>query len=159
MMYIGIGNAGCKLLWAFRQVLDLATGHPPALANDCFAIADSDPNNGILHHARQQTGHIPDPLRVRVFDIDRYWNGGCGVYHIIGEMVVDIAHVQGATLDLTANYFKPVWNARLEAVARVTRRTRTLGFIECEVCDESGSMVAKVFSTCMVLRGKEAAGR
>ena len=42
------------------------------------------------------------------------------------------------TLDLTANYFKPVWNARLEAVARVVRRTRTLGFIECEVTDESG---------------------
>jgi uncharacterized protein (TIGR00369 family) len=63
------------------------------------------------------------------------------------------------TLDLSARYFKPVWNARLEAVARVTRRTRTLGFMECEVCDESGSMVAKVFSTCMVLRGREAAGR
>ena len=63
------------------------------------------------------------------------------------------------TLDLNAKFFKPVWKARLQAVARVTRRTRALGLIECEVTDESGSLVAKVFSTCMVLRGAEAAGR
>jgi uncharacterized protein (TIGR00369 family) len=63
------------------------------------------------------------------------------------------------TLDLTAKFFKPIWKARLEAVARVTRRTRTLGFIECEVTDPGGSVVAKVFSTCMVLRGEEASGR
>jgi uncharacterized protein (TIGR00369 family) len=63
------------------------------------------------------------------------------------------------TLDLTSKFFKPVWNARLEAVAQVTRRTRTLGFVECAVTDDSGSLVAKVFSTCMVLRAQEAAGR
>ncbi|HEX4478988.1 MAG TPA: PaaI family thioesterase [Polyangiaceae bacterium] len=63
------------------------------------------------------------------------------------------------TLDLTTKFFKPVWNARLRATSRVTRRTRTLGLIECDVEDESGSLVAKVFSTCMVLRGQEARGR
>jgi uncharacterized protein (TIGR00369 family) len=63
------------------------------------------------------------------------------------------------TLDLTAKFFKPIWNARLEAVAHVIRRTRGLGFIECDVTDEAGSLVAKVFSSCMVLRGQEAAGR
>jgi uncharacterized protein (TIGR00369 family) len=63
------------------------------------------------------------------------------------------------TLDLTAKYFKPIWNARLTATARVTRRTRALGFIECDVTDDGGSVVAKVFSSCMVLRGQEAKGR
>ena len=63
------------------------------------------------------------------------------------------------TVDLTANYFKPVWNARLRASAHVTRRTKSLGFIECDVKDEKGSVVAKVFSTCMVLRGEQAQGR
>lgn len=48
---------------------------------------------------------------------------------------------------------------RLRAAAEVTRRTRSLGFIECDVKDEKSSIVAKVFSTCMVLRGKEAEGR
>lgn len=63
------------------------------------------------------------------------------------------------TLDLNAKYFKPVWRARLTANATVVRRTRTLGLVECDVTDESGSLVAKVFSTCMVLRGDEARGR
>jgi uncharacterized protein (TIGR00369 family) len=63
------------------------------------------------------------------------------------------------TVDLTAKYFKPIWNARLSAEARLGKRTRVLGFIECDVTDDSGSLVAKVFSTCMVLRGQDAAGR
>lgn len=63
------------------------------------------------------------------------------------------------TLDLNAKYFKPIWKARVRATARVTKRTRTLGLIECDVEDEKGSLVAKVFSTCMVLRGDEAKGR
>jgi uncharacterized protein (TIGR00369 family) len=63
------------------------------------------------------------------------------------------------TLDLTAKFFKPVWNARLRAEASVTKRTRTLGLVECEVADQAGSLVAKVFSTCIVLRGADAKGR
>ena len=63
------------------------------------------------------------------------------------------------TLDLTVKFFKPIWNARLRATAHVVKRTRTLGLIECEVEDDKGSLVAKVFSTCMVLRGQEAKGR
>jgi uncharacterized protein (TIGR00369 family) len=63
------------------------------------------------------------------------------------------------TLDLTTKFFKPIWNARVTALARVTKRTRTLGLIECEISDESGSLVAKVFSTCQVLRGLDAKGR
>lgn len=63
------------------------------------------------------------------------------------------------TIDLTAKYFKPIWNAKLRASAEVTKRTRSLGLIECVVEDEGGSLVAKVFSTCMVLRGEAARGR
>jgi hypothetical protein len=39
------------------------------------------------------------------------------------------------------------------------KRTRSLGLIECDVEDDTGSLVAKVFSSCMVLRGQEAQGR
>ncbi len=63
------------------------------------------------------------------------------------------------TLDLSVKFFKPIWNARLRASAHVVKRTRTLGLIECEVEDDKGSLVAKVYSTCMVLRGQEAKGR
>jgi uncharacterized protein (TIGR00369 family) len=63
------------------------------------------------------------------------------------------------TLDLTTKFLKPIWNARLRGTGRVVKRTRTLGLIECDVEDEKGSLVAKVFSSCMVLRGDEARGR
>ena len=63
------------------------------------------------------------------------------------------------TLDLTVKFFKPIWNARLRATAHVVKRTRTLGLIECDVTDESGTLVAKLYSSCMVLRGQAAVGR
>lgn len=63
------------------------------------------------------------------------------------------------TLDLTAKYFKPVWKARIRARAEVVKRTRSLGLIECVVEDDKGALVAKLYSTCMVLRGEQARGR
>jgi uncharacterized protein (TIGR00369 family) len=63
------------------------------------------------------------------------------------------------TLDLTVKFLKPVWNAGLRATARIVKRTRSLGLLECDVVDDGGSLVARVFSTCMVLRGDDAKGR
>ena len=63
------------------------------------------------------------------------------------------------TVELKANYFKPVWRDKLTATAKILKRTRTLGFIECDVTNERGSLVGRVTSTCMVLRGEEAKGR
>jgi len=63
------------------------------------------------------------------------------------------------TVDLTTKFFKPIWNAHLKATAKVTKRQRTLGLVECEITDEKGSLVAKVFSTCTVLRGDDAKNR
>jgi uncharacterized protein (TIGR00369 family) len=63
------------------------------------------------------------------------------------------------TVDLTMKFLKPIWKARLTATAMLTRRTRVMGLIECDVTDENGSLVAKAFSTCMVLRGQDAKGR
>ena len=63
------------------------------------------------------------------------------------------------TLELKINFLKPVWNARLRADARVVKRGRTVGMTECDVTDESGSLVARASSTCMALSGEKAAGR
>jgi uncharacterized protein (TIGR00369 family) len=63
------------------------------------------------------------------------------------------------TLDLTVKFLKPVWNAQLRATARMVKRTRSLGLLECDVTDDRGSLVARVYSTCMVLRGDDANGR
>src|SRR6201993_5577328 len=63
------------------------------------------------------------------------------------------------TLELKINFFRPVWEARLKAEGNVVRRGSSVGYIECEVTDEQGKLVAKAASTCLVLRGEAAKGR
>jgi uncharacterized protein (TIGR00369 family) len=63
------------------------------------------------------------------------------------------------TIELKINYFKPVWSSRLTATARIVKRTRVTCFLECDVVDDAGSLVARLGSTCMVLTGERAEGR
>ncbi len=63
------------------------------------------------------------------------------------------------TVELKINFFRPVWDAHLRAEGKVVRRGRTLGYIECEISDERGQLIAKAASTCLVLRGEDAKGR
>ncbi|MBI3029966.1 MAG: PaaI family thioesterase [Candidatus Rokubacteria bacterium] len=63
------------------------------------------------------------------------------------------------TLELKINFLKPVWNARLRAVADVVNGGRTVGLVACDVFDEKDRLVARATSTCLTLRGEQAAGR
>jgi uncharacterized protein (TIGR00369 family) len=63
------------------------------------------------------------------------------------------------TIELKINFFRPVWEAKLKAESKVVRRGTTVGYVECEITDESARLVAKAASTCMVLRGDGAKGR
>jgi uncharacterized protein (TIGR00369 family) len=63
------------------------------------------------------------------------------------------------TLELKINFLKPVWNAKLRAEARVVKRGRTVGLVECDVFDEKKSLVARASSTCLTLTGEKAQGR
>jgi uncharacterized protein (TIGR00369 family) len=63
------------------------------------------------------------------------------------------------TVELKINFFRPVWEARLRAEGKVVRRGSTMGYVECEIRDEGGQLVAKASSTCMALRGERAKGR
>jgi len=63
------------------------------------------------------------------------------------------------TLELKLNFLKPVWKARLRAVAKVVKSGRTIGLMECDITDEKDRLVARASSTCMTLRGDEAKGR
>jgi uncharacterized protein (TIGR00369 family) len=63
------------------------------------------------------------------------------------------------TIELKINFFRPVWKALLRAEGKVVRRGTTVGYVECEITDENGKLVAKAASTCMVLRGQGAKGR
>ncbi|HKF25747.1 MAG TPA: PaaI family thioesterase [Candidatus Acidoferrum sp.] len=63
------------------------------------------------------------------------------------------------TVELKINYLRPVRRAKLRAEGRVVQRGRTIGYVECEVTDENGKLIAKSNSTCLVLRGEQALGR
>jgi uncharacterized protein (TIGR00369 family) len=63
------------------------------------------------------------------------------------------------TIELKINFFRPVWEAQLRAEGKVVRRGSTIGYVECEVTDEEGRLVAKAASTCMALKGERANGR
>jgi uncharacterized protein (TIGR00369 family) len=57
-----------------------------------------------------------------------------------------------ATLELHTHYFVPVREGRLAAEARVMRRGSEVSYVECEIKDDAGRLVAKTASTCMILR-------
>src|SRR5438477_5548774 len=63
------------------------------------------------------------------------------------------------TVELKINFLRPVRIAKLCAEGRVVQRGRTVGYVECEITDENGKLIAKSNSTCLVLRGDQAAGR
>jgi uncharacterized protein (TIGR00369 family) len=63
------------------------------------------------------------------------------------------------TLELKINFLKPVWSGRLTAEGRVAKGGKSVGLVTCDVTDASGSLVAFATSTCMTLRGAQAAGR
>ncbi len=56
------------------------------------------------------------------------------------------------TVELKINFFRPVRQGRLTAEARVVKAGSTLGYVECDVKDNAGKLVARASSTCMKLR-------
>jgi uncharacterized protein (TIGR00369 family) len=61
--------------------------------------------------------------------------------------------------ELNVNFLRPVFDDRLEATATVVNRGRTLGFVQCDVHNSAGKLVAQLSTTYMVLRGERAEGR
>jgi len=89
-----------------------------------------------------------------------------GILCDLADAAMGIAYATGladgesfTTLELKINFLKPVWNARLRAEARVVKRGKTVGLVECDVLDEGGGLVARASSTCLTLAGKSAEGR
>jgi uncharacterized protein (TIGR00369 family) len=56
------------------------------------------------------------------------------------------------TVELKINFFRPVRQGKLTAAARVVKAGSALGYVECDVTDQTGKLVARAASTCMKLR-------
>jgi uncharacterized protein (TIGR00369 family) len=55
------------------------------------------------------------------------------------------------TIELKINFLRPVRKAILTAEARVVKLGSTVGYVECDVKDSNGKLVARAASTCMKL--------
>src|SRR5947209_19790569 len=84
-----------------------------------------------------------------------------GVYCDLADAAMGMAYAatlsegEGfTTVELKINFLRAVRQATLTAEAKVVKAGSTLGYVECEVKDERGQLVAKAASTCMRLTRK-----
>jgi len=63
------------------------------------------------------------------------------------------------TIEMKINFLKPVWKTRLRASGKVVKRGKSIGYVECDIRNDQGDLIARASSTCMMLRGPKAAGR
>jgi len=82
-----------------------------------------------------------------------------GVYCDLADAAMGMAYAatlpEGesfTTVELKINFLRPVRAGTVTAEGRVLKAGRTLGYVECEVKDEKGTLVAKASSTCMKLK-------
>jgi uncharacterized protein (TIGR00369 family) len=62
------------------------------------------------------------------------------------------------TVELKINFLRAVRKTTLTAEARVVKAGSTLGYVECDVKDETGRLVARAASTCMKLKVESKSG-
>lgn len=87
MIYVGVGNAGCGVVWQIYEYLSRDKSKDRTV--NYFVFADADVNNTVMSRIREQK--LDRSEKVRLLELDRFWNGGCGVYHIIGELIAEHA--------------------------------------------------------------------
>ena len=58
------------------------------------------------------------------------------------------------TVDLRMNYLKPVSKGKLIASSKIIKRGKRMGYIECEIVNDQGELVAKASSTCIINKRK-----
>ncbi len=89
-----------------------------------------------------------------------------GVLCDIADAAIGMAHATRleedesfTSIDLQINFFRPVWNGRLRAVAKPVNVGRQVGRYVCDILRDDDKLVAQVSSTVMTLRGDQASGR
>jgi uncharacterized protein (TIGR00369 family) len=82
-----------------------------------------------------------------------------GVYCDLADAAMGYAYAatlgQGetfTTIELKINFLRAVRKATLTAEASVVKAGSSVGYVECDVKDQTGKLVARAASTCMKLR-------
>jgi uncharacterized protein (TIGR00369 family) len=82
-----------------------------------------------------------------------------GVYCDLADLAMGNAYASTltegetfTTIELKINFLRAVRNASLTAEARVVKAGSAVGYVECDVKDTNGKLVARASSTCMKLK-------
>jgi len=89
-----------------------------------------------------------------------------GVLCDIADAAIGTAHATSlkedesfTSIDLQINFFRPVWNGRIRAVAKPVNVGRQISRYVCDILRDDDKLVAQVSSTVMTLRGDQASRR
>ena len=84
-----------------------------------------------------------------------------GIYCDIADAAMGMAYAatlaEGesfTTIELKINFLRAVREGAITAEGKVVKAGSTLGYVECEVKDHEGKLVAKASSTCIKLKAK-----
>ena len=118
-----------------------------------FALKSVEPGHAIFEMEAEERHHNPMGTL----------HGG--IYCDLADAAMGFAYastlVEGetfTTIELKINFLRAVRKATLTAEARVVKAGSTLGYVECEVKDQTGKLVAKAACTCMKLRPDRSGG-
>ena len=82
-----------------------------------------------------------------------------GIYRDLADAAMGYAYAatlgEGesfTTVELKINFLRAVRQGKLTAEAQVVKAGSALGYVECDVTDHAGKLVARASSTCMKLR-------
>ena len=143
-----------KLLDLIRMSMRGELPPPPVAALIGFTITTAEPGRAVVE--LEATERHANPMGTL--------HGG--ILCDVADAAMGIAYASTleegetfTTLELKINFLRPVWNARLRAVAHVVNGGRMIGLVACDVLDEGDRLVARATSTCLTLRGEQSAGR
>lgn len=139
-----------KLLDLARQMVSGELPPPPVARLIGFKLESIEPGTAVVSFEADERRHA-NPM---------------GTLH--GGILCDItdaamglafaATLQGdesfTTLELKISFLRAVRNGKLVATARVVHRGRNVGFVESDVVDEAGALIARATSTCLRLAAK-----
>ena len=105
-----------------------------------------------------------------VADVDKHANPmgtiHGGVLCDIADAAIGTAHASSlkedesfTSIDMQINFFRPVWNGRIRAIAKPVNVGRQISRYVCDILRDDDKLVAQVSSTVMTLRGDQASGR
>jgi uncharacterized protein (TIGR00369 family) len=130
--------------------------YPPAIAKTLgFKLIDVGPGTATMEIVADTEKHA-NPMGTI--------HGG--VLCDIADAAIGTAHATSlaesesfTTIDLQINFFRPVWNGRIRAIAKPLNVGRQISRYVCDIVRDDNKLVAQVASTVMTLRGDCTSGR